>query len=362
MLILKTLGCETMAKNELAVKNAEKEPKKLTLEEYQKKYSKPVNEKAAKTFLFVFAAAIGIIIFFCLISIVLKVYEVCNKNIISIYISAPIALLIFICVYIVPLVKIHEAKPFITNVDSRNAKEAKKYNKALRENIADKMIDLKAKTTGVTWYSESNVGKLAIARQTRDDKGLKDALTEIYETDVKTQANKMIRDHAFKVGVTTALSQSDKIDTLFTITYDLSLIKDLIYLYGFRPSDTQLMKCYPTVIADALIAYGIGNATSSLATGVVKKMGNAVENVPFVGGLVSTVIDSITQGVVNASLTVILGFQTKKYLMKEYHLQDILDTVELPSEEEEAMEANELMDSLKKDITLTAKKGKIQTA
>lgn len=351
-----------MAKNELVVQEdskVNKDPSKLTLEEYQRKYSKPVNEKMAKTFLFVFAAAIGIVVFFCLFLIVLRLFEI-HK--IAGYVSIPVAVLIFIFVYVVPLVKIHEAKPFITNVDSSNAREAQKYNKALRENIADKMIDLKAKTQGVTWYSEANVGKLAIARQTHDDKGLKDALTQTYETDVKEAANRMIRDHAFKVGVTTALSQSDKIDTLFVVTYDLSLIKDLIYLYGFRPSDTQLMKCYQSVIADALIAYGLGNATGALATGVVKKMGNMAESVPILGGLVSTVIDSVTQGVVNASLTVIIGFQTKKYLMKEYRLQDILDTVELPTEEEEAQEASELMDSIRKDIAATAKKGKVQPA
>ena len=351
-----------MAKNELALKEDnvnKKEEGKLTLEEYQKKYSKPVNEKLAKTFLFVFAAAIGIIIFFCLFLIVLRLFEL-HK--IAGYVGIPVAVLIFIFVYVVPLVKIHQAKPFITNVDSRNAKEAKKYNKALRESIADKMIDLKAKTQGVTWYSEANVGKLAIARQTHDDKGLKEALTETYDTDVRAAANKMIREHALKVGVTTALSQSEKIDTLFVITYDLNLIKDLIYLYGFRPSDTQLMKCYQTVIADALVAYGLGNATGAIATGVVKKMGNVVDKVPVLGTMVSTVIDSVTQGLVNASLTVIIGFQTKKYLMKEYHLQDILDTVELPTEEEEVQEAEELMNYLKQDITLTAKKGKPQTA
>ena len=351
-----------MPKNEVALRQnekVEKEEGKLTLEEYQKKYSKPVNEKVAKTFLFVFAAAIGIIIFFCLFLIVLRLFDLHQ---IAGYVGIPVAVLIFIFVYIVPLVKIHEAKPFITNVDSRNAKEAKKYNKALRESIADKMIDLKAKTTGVIWYSEANVGKLAIARQTHDDKGLKDALTEVYETDVKTAANKMIRDHAVKVGITTALSQNEKIDTLFVITYNLNLIKDLIYLYGFRPSDTQLMKCYQAVIADALVAYGLGNATGAIATGVVKKMGSVVDKVPVLGSMVSTVIDSVTQGLVNASLTVLIGFQTKKYLMKEYHLQDILDTVVLPTEEEEEEEASMLMDSIKQDITVTAKKGKPQTA
>jgi uncharacterized membrane protein YcjF (UPF0283 family) len=344
-----------MPENEVMVVNEKKnedttDESKLTLEEYQRKYSRPVNEKAARAFLFIFAAAIGIIVFFCLFLIVLRLFDI-HK--IAGYVSIPIAVLVFIFVYVVPLVKIGQAKPFITNVDRSNARAAQKYNKQLRENIADKMIDLKAKTTGVMWYSEEKVGKLAIARQTHDDKGLKKALTEMYETDVKAAANKMIRDHAFKVGITTALSQSERIDTLFVVTYDLGLIKDLIYLYGFRPSDTQLMKIYQTVVANALIAYGLGNATGSIATGVVKKMGKVVDKIPVLGSAISTVIDSVAQGVINSSLTVLIGFQTKKYMMKEYHLQDILDTIELPEEVDQ--EATELMDSLKDDITKTAK-------
>ena len=43
--------------------------KKITLEEYQKKHSRPVNEKAAKSFLFIFTAAIGLLVAFLLFSI-----------------------------------------------------------------------------------------------------------------------------------------------------------------------------------------------------------------------------------------------------------------------------------------------------
>ena len=346
-------------KNELVeVKKEEKtDENKLTLEEYQKKYTRPVNEKLAKSFLFVFAAAIAIIILFCLFSLVIKIYEIFDKNIIAIYASVPIAVMIFIVVYVIPLYKIHQAKPFITNVDKSNIKQAKKYNRMLRENIADKMIDLKAKTQGVTWYSDVMVGKLALARQTHDDKALRKALTETYETDVKQAANRMIRDHAFKVGITTALSQNEKIDTLFVVTYDLNLIKDLIYLYGFRPSDTQLMKIYQTVIADALIAYGLSNATSSIATGVVKKMGKVADSIPVLGTAISTVIDSVAQGVINSTLTVFIGFQAKKYLIKEYNLQDILEDVVL-SEEEEAIAQAEMANELKEDITKASKNKK----
>ena len=320
--------------------------KKMTLEEYQKKYSKPYNEKAAKSFLFIFAAAIGLIIIFCLFSIVMMIFEI-NK--IAGYVSIGLAVIIYLFVYVIPLIKLKQTKSFMTYVDNDNAAIAKKYNKKLREDIADKMIDLSQKANDVSWYSEEKVGKLAIARQTNNDKALKDALTETYKTDVKKASNKMIRDHALKVGVTTAISQNEKVDTLFVCIYDLSLIKDIIFLYGFRPNDRQLAKIYRNVIADAVIAYGLGNATGSMASGIVKKMGKGLDGIPIIGSAINTVIDSVAQGIINSTLTVLIGFQTKKYLMKEYKLQNILDDV-IVTDVELDNEAIEMSNNLKQDI------------
>ena len=159
----------------------------------------------------------------------------------------------------------------------------------------------------------------------------------------------MIRDHALKVGVTTAISQNEKVDTLFVVIYNLSLIKDIVFLYGFRPNDRQLAKIYKTVIADAVIAYGLGNATGSMASGIVKKMGKGLDGIPILGSAINTVIDSVAQGVINSTLTVLIGFQTKKYLMKEYKLQNILDDV-IVTDEELENEAIEMSNNLKKDI------------
>ena len=336
------------------------ENKKMTLEEYQKKYSKPYNEKAAKSFLFIFACAIGIIIIFCLFSICSKIYDM---NEIAGYVAIGISVLIYLIVYIIPLIKIKNTKSFITNVNSENAREAKKYNKKLREDIADKMIDLSQKATDVSWYSSEKIGKLAVARQTHNDELLKESLTDTYKTDINKACNKMIRDHALKVGVTTAISQNEKIDTLFVVIYDLNLIKDIIFLYGFRPNDRQLSKIYKSVIGDAIIAYGLGNATGSMASGVVKKMGKGLDGLPIIGSAINTVIDSLAQGMINSTLTVMIGMQTKKYLLKEYKLQDILDNV-IITEDELENEAIEMSNNLKQDIKEQSKKEKkdLQTA
>lgn len=331
---------------------AKNEEKKMTLEEYQKKYSKPQNVKAARTFLFIFAAAIGIIVFVCLFFVVMRLFEL-HK--IAGYCGIAIALLIYIFVYIVPLVKITKTKAFITNVDSRNAKEAQRYNRELRNEIADKMIDFTANTEGVGWYNTERVGRLAIARQAKNDKDVKKTLTEIYDTDVRSISNKMIRDHALKVGLTTALSQSEKIDTLFVVAYNLSLIKDLVFLFGYRPSDARLAKIYRSVIADALIAYGLGSATGSFASVASKFGGAALEGVPFLGAALGTIVDSVAQGIINSTLTVMIGYQTKKYLKNEYHLQDILDEIVI-DEAKELSDEKEMVKSLSDEIKASAKK------
>ena len=335
----------------------EKEKKKLTLEEYQEKYTKPENLKSARLFLMMFALGIGIVIFTCLFFVVLKLFDIHQ---IAGYVGIVVAVIVFILVYIVPLYKISSKKAFITNVDESTVAEAKRHNKELRNELADKMIDLKASTDDIGFYSDDRIGRLAIARQTNNNEMTKEVLTEIYSTDVKSAANRLIRDHAIKVGLITGLSQSEKLDTLFVVTYELKLIKDIVFLYGYRPSDAKLAKIYKRVIVSALAAYGVSTATTGVGAGVVKKMGNMADGIPVLGSVVGTLIDSTIQGIVNASFTISVGFQTKRYLKKEYKLQDILDTVETP--EEEAKEEQELIDSVKEEIKSKEKNKKMKPA
>ena len=92
----------------------EVEHKKMTLEEYKSKYTKPYNMKATRLFLVVFAGTIGIIIFTCLLMVVLRIYDM---NEIAGYIAIAPAVLLFVFLYIVPLVKITRLSSFVVNVD-----------------------------------------------------------------------------------------------------------------------------------------------------------------------------------------------------------------------------------------------------
>jgi uncharacterized membrane protein YcjF (UPF0283 family) len=327
------------------------EEKKMTLEEYQQKYSHPENLVAAKNFLFMFGAAIGVVVAVSLFFVVLRLFDIHQ---IAGYAGSIVAVIIFIFVYVVPVVKLKNTKSFVTNVDSANARQAQKFNKRLREEIADKMIDVTTKTDVIGWYSDELVGKLAIARHTGNDKELKSTLTKIYQTDVKQAANKMIKSSAVKVGITTAISQSELVDTLFVIVYEFTLIKDIVYLYGYRPTDSQMVKIYKNVITNALIAYGLSSATIGMGRTVGSGITSAIEKVSRSGNFIASTLGSIAgvaiesgiQLVVNSTLTVLIGNQTKRYLVKEYNLQDILDDVELIDNEEE----EELIEAVKEEL------------
>ena len=312
--------------------SSEKEEKQMTLEEYKEKYTKPENTKQIRLFLFLFVGMIGIVILTCLVLLVLRLFDL-HK--IAGYVGIGVAVLIFIFIYIVPIVQIGKTKAFKTNINSRTAKEAKRYNRALRNEIADKMIDYTAKVEGANWYNDELVGKLAIARQANRSNDVKEILTQIYKTDVQKSANKIIRDHAIKVGIVTAMSQDSRLDTLFVATYELSLIKDIVYLYGYRPSDAKLMKIYRGVIKNSLMAYGVSTSSTAMVSGIMKGIKSGINDIPVLGALISTAIGSVSQGLINGTMTAVIGMQTKSYLVQEYHLQDILDGIQLETAEED---------------------------
>lgn len=344
--------------------------KKITLEEYQNQNTHPENVKAAKSFLFIFTIAIAVVILVGLFFLVVRLFEI-HK--IAGYVGAAGSILVFIFGYLVPVIKLKNTKTFMTDVNLTTTKKAQKYNRKLREDIADKMIDLTYQTEGTNWYKEKNIAKLAVARHKNDQKELKETLTEIYTTDVKSSAERIIRKSALNVGLITAISQSEALDTVMVLVYELNLIKDIVFLYGYRPTDTQMAKIYKNVLKNALIAYGVSSATSGLGKTVSTSLVNVIDKVSqsrnvltstlgsVASGIAGTVVESGIQFAVNTTLTIIIGYQTKKYLVKQYKLQEMLDNVELlESEEEQAKVIESIKEEVKEKIT-SAKKVKKET-
>ncbi len=323
-----------MANEIVEVKAEAKQPEApektgLTIEEYEKKYVKRENARSAKFFVWMFALLIGVILFTCLFFVSVKCYEI---NEYFGYAMIGVSVLFFLFLYIVPLAKVLHSGYFITNVDKRKAGAAKRHNKALRKDIANHIIHLHSEVGAVKWYDSAEVGKLAIAVNTNKDEGIKAALTALYKGSVRKTANSLIRKSALRAGLQSAISQQNVLDVALVSATNLKMIKDLVYLYGFRPSDAKLSKIFGEVMMASLAAYGLENA--NFGSTVVKDLGGAAKGLPFLGGLLGTIIDSTVQGLVNAAFTAFIGYQAIKYLEKEYHLQDILDGIELESEED----------------------------
>ncbi len=324
--------------------HSEEKSEKMTIYEYEQKYVKRQNVKGAKTFLHILAAIIGVFLFVLLFLVAMRVYDI---NEYAGYAAGAVCLILYILIFVVPLVKILRAPYFMTNVNAQTASSAKRHNRKVRQEIADKMINFTARVEGAGWYDGELVGKLAIARNAGDDEALKETLTSLYKGSVKKSAKSLILKSSMRSAMYSALSQSDKIDAALVIAVNTQLIKDLVFLYGFRPSDVRLAKIFVGVIRNSLIALGLGGL--NVGNAVVKTMGDAVKGIPILGSIISTVVDSSVQGLANGTLTALIGYQTIRYLNTEYNLQNILDGVDVTETTEELQETcTELETQLKK--------------
>lgn len=324
---------------------------KMTIYEYEQKYTRRQNVRGAKLLLWMTASLVGVILFVCLFFLTMRVYEL--NEYVGYGVGAA-CIVVFVVVFVAPLVKIVKTGAFVTNVNAYTAKEAQRHNRKLRHDIADKIIDLTGKVEGVGWYDSEVVGRMAIALRTGDEEGLKNTLTELYQGSVKKNAKDMIFRSSLKCAAYSAISQTAKVDTALVIVLNLQLIKDLVFLYGFRPSDARMARIVGRVLQNALIAYGLGGL--NIGHSVVQTMGSAVKGIPILGNAIAAIVDSSVQGLANGTLTTVIGYQTIKYLTTEYRLQNILDGIDVGETQEELVEAcDELEQELKNKKRTTAK-------
>lgn len=327
---------------------AAKEGDKLTIYDYEKKYIRRQNARGAKFALAIIATLIGVFLFFCLFSVTMRIYDM---NEYAGYAAAVVCLIVYILVFVVPLIKVLRTDYFVTNVNRHLARDAQRHNRRVRHDIADKMVDLTARVEGVGWYDTEIVGQLAVALHANDEEGIKTHLNALYAGSVKRSAKDLIFRASLKSAAYSAVSQTANVDAVLVVLVNLQLVKDLVFLYGFRPSNVKLMKIFGAVLRNSLIAYGLGGL--NIGNSVVKTMGDAIKGIPILGTAISAIVDSSVQGLTNGTLTTVMGYQTIRYLNEEYKLQNILDGIELPQSEEEMEEAcNELEEQLKKEKKL----------
>lgn len=302
---------------------------KISIYEYEDKYASKADQKKAKGFFTLIVLAIGVLVFACAFSLFKDVYDV-NKY--AGYAVGAALIVLIILFFIIPVVKIGTKDKFSVDVTAYNAWRAKKHNAALRKTLADKIIECYTSTTdGNTWYGGERVLALNEARNSGDNLALRAALDEIYKKDVKKAVKGVITKCAVKSGAYSAISQRNAADALLVTAINLQMIKDVVFIYGFRPSDARLMSIFGKVLTNSFVAYGLGNV--KVGNAVVKTMGDVARSIPLLGSAISVIVDGTVQGLGNATLTAVIGHNTVRYLMKEYNLQNILDDAEITFDE-----------------------------
>ena len=308
-----------MKRNEL------KNSGKMTLDEYKAKYNENHTTDSAKKLLFLLIGTMGLVIVGLLILVVARLFDI---NEIAGYIGIFVALTVFVVFYVLPLREVFKLPVFQTNINKISVREAKRSNRKVRRQIADHMIELSSVTSDVDWYDSNLMAALIEAKNMRNDDGISAALNEIYNTSVKISGSKMIKERAVQIGLLTIVSPSATLDALIVTFFEMSMVKDLLFLYGFRPSNEKLVRIFRKILTNALIAYG----ALPFAQRVI---GKGLEGIPVLGSLLAAVANAASEGAINGALTVVIGHQTIRYLKNEYHLQEIIEGLDIKDDTDE---------------------------
>lgn len=134
-----------------------------------------------------------------------------------------------------------------------------------------------------------------------------DKLIEFFDRKITPELNSEIYDIAKKIFIITAVSQNSVYDMLGMASANFSLIKRIVEICGFRPSNAQVLRIYTRVLSMTLLA------------GSLEDM-DIEELIPMVtegalGKALGIVAASAAQGAVNALTTLRIAAITKNYLL-----------------------------------------------
>lgn len=278
-------------------------------------------QKNEKNFFAAILAAVAIIVIL-IIGALANVLSLCFEvNRVFGYLMVALTALLILLFVVRPIAKVLGARFFITDITSDKCDMARRRNYRALKDTARALVEYNAdpRNYKFRYLSSENAEKIDVALDKGDKTELKKTMRQVYATDVASCANALIWKSAGKVFLTTSISQSDKIDAISVLLVNLSLVKQIVGIYGYRPSYAKLFRVYTAVLRNSLIAYGMQNVNwfnvfGKFFTGLARK-------IPFL----DTLVDSAVQGTVSAFMTVLVGYKTKKYLCSDYKKQEKLD-------------------------------------
>ncbi len=125
----------------------------------------------------------------------------------------------------------------------------------------------------------------------------------------------IIRDTASAVFVSTAISQSGRLDTVFVLMAHLRMLWRIARVYAQRPALRDLLNLYANVAATAFVAGEIDDAEISeqIEPVLTSALGAVSLSVPGIQAIASLVVTSILTGATNAFFTLRVGIIARRY-------------------------------------------------
>ena len=133
----------------------------------------------------------------------------------------------------------------------------------------------------------------------------------VFDEQIRKDLNKIMIRNAKTVLISTALCQNARVDMITVFTVDINMVKQLVVKCGFRPNMVNLSKLLVKIFSTALIADGLQSL--SMDDILPQSATNAIKEIPFI----KPVMSSVTQGLINALLTLRIGCVARKYLFKD---------------------------------------------
>jgi len=129
------------------------------------------------------------------------------------------------------------------------------------------------------------------------------------------EADKIIKDSAGAVFVSTAVMQNGRLDGLLVLAGQLRMLWRIASIFYQRPSPRQMLYLYSNVGANVLIADNIQNIDfAELATPIVVSIFPSIKGgIPGLQGISTLLVNSLANGAANAFLTLRVGLLAKAY-------------------------------------------------
>lgn len=313
--------------NELEFENQSEKEIKNTIYDYEESSIKQEDRNSFGYVIKLIIVVFGLFI----ISLLLNISDrIRNFNQVAGIVSLVIFAILFLYFYVRPILNIYGMLYFESRGMSKNSRIANAHNIKTRKKIAEHIISFNQNVKDADWYDRELVKDLRVAVDENDNTKIYSILTKLMNGSIKRASNRMIVTSAVQSGVYSAIVPSQQLDAILVAGVNFKMIRDILFLYGFRPTNARLMKIFLNSIIGSLAAYGIeGSGIGSF----LAKLGSRA--IPVINESSSFLVDAGVQAFTNGTLTMWIGYKAIDYLKKEYKLQVVLGDIDVLDDDKE---------------------------